>query len=123
MVSVNAAGRVLKDIVLDVLLFPVYWYSKGLLRMVTWAGESLLGALTSLSLGVWIKNLFVPMYGQRDWQSRLISIFMRSVQIIFRLLGFFFWAIIVLVALALYVAAPVFLIGFALYHGLGSLAS
>jgi hypothetical protein len=37
-----------------------------------------------LALFVWIKNIFTPMYGQYDWQGRLISLFMRIVQIIFR---------------------------------------
>lgn len=40
-----------------------------------------------IGLSIWVANLFKPMYGQRDWQSVLISFFMRLFQIIFR--GFF----------------------------------
>ncbi len=122
MASVVAAGQVFKDVVLDVLLFPVYWYTTGLVRMITWAGDNLMATFASLSLGVWLKNIFVPMYGQRDWQSRLISVFMRSVQIVFRSLGLFLWSVGILVVCALYLLAPLALIAFALYHGLGSLS-
>jgi hypothetical protein len=89
--------------------------------MITWAGDNLAATFASLSLGVWLKNIFVPMYGQRDWESRLISVFMRSVQIVFRSLGLFIWSVGILVVCALYLLAPLALIAFALYHGLGSL--
>ena len=122
MASGGAVVRVLKDVVLDLLLFPLFWYTTGLSRTLTWAGNSITGALRTLSLSVWIKNLFVPMYGQRDWQSRLISVFMRSVQIVFRLFGLAIWMLAVLLLVALYVLLPMGLVGFLLYHLLGSLS-
>ncbi|MEN9558024.1 MAG: hypothetical protein RL141_393 [Candidatus Parcubacteria bacterium] len=36
------------------------------------------------ALGIWIRNFFVPMYGQYDWAGRLVSVFMRFVVLVGR---------------------------------------
>jgi hypothetical protein len=61
------------------------------------------------------------MFGQHDWQSRLISVFMRLVQIIGRSIGLMIIACGVALAFALYLAAPISVILLATYHVLGSL--
>lgn len=60
----------------------------------------------SLALRVWIKNLFVPMYGMYDWQSRLISFFMRLAQIVFRGIGVVLLSGVVLFIVLIYLIAP-----------------
>lgn len=64
----------------------------------------------SLALFVWIKNIFVPMYGQRDIQGFLISFFVRLVQIIFRSLILILWIIIALIAFWLWIIFPVLVV-------------
>jgi len=78
------SGRIILQVLGEILYFPVWWYSVGLLRFSKALGLFWLGQEESLGLSVWIKNIFVPMYGQRDIASRLISFVMRTVQIIFR---------------------------------------
>ncbi|MCK4539603.1 hypothetical protein KAU09_00435 [Candidatus Parcubacteria bacterium] len=76
--------KILAEIARDILFFPFWWYSRGLFNVVQKQIFFLKNMQKSLALLVWIKNIFKPMYGQRDWQGILISIFIRSVQIVFR---------------------------------------
>ncbi|MCX6798283.1 MAG: hypothetical protein NTX66_03695 [Candidatus Falkowbacteria bacterium] len=91
--------KVLFQIIWEFLYFPIWWYTVGFIRY----GRKILNFLSyqqsSLGLFVWIKNLFVPMYGQHDIAGRLISFFVRIVQIIYRSL-----AMIVVLALSLLAA-------------------
>ena len=112
---------VFKDVLLDIVMFPVWWYSRGLLLMLRWCVETLKGYAKYFAIGIWIKNIFVPMFGQHDWQSRLISIFMRIVQIVGRSIGLAVMAVGICLALLLYIAAPIFVALQAAFHVLGSL--
>ncbi|MFP4514551.1 MAG: hypothetical protein ACLFNO_00925 [Parcubacteria group bacterium] len=103
--TLTASPKLFVQIIWEFLYFPIWWYSQGWLRF----GRGLYNFLSwqSASLGVWIwlKNIFIPMYGQTDFSGRLISFFIRLVQVIFRgiilllififcLILFFFWALI-----------------------------
>lgn len=112
---------VFKDVLLDIIGFPVWWYSRGLLLMFKWCADTLKGYARYMAISVWIKNIFVPMFGQNDWQSRLISIFMRSVQIVGRSIGLMVIAVGVTLALLLYIALPIFVMLQVAYHVIGSL--
>ena len=57
-----------------------------------------------------MNNLFTPMYGQYDWQGRIISFFVRLFQLIFRLIGFGVFFILILVLPILWLAFPVLVI-------------
>lgn len=65
------------DIVGSFLYFPVWWYTAGALRTGRFCVGTVRGQGRSFAIGVWLKNLFTPMYGLRDWQGRIISFFMR----------------------------------------------
>ncbi len=121
MASSQALTRTIRDVVLDVFLFPVWWYTKGLVLMVGWVVDTISDSARSLSLKVWLQNLFVPMYGRYDWQSRLISVFMRFIQIVFRLFALLVWTLVAFIAFLFYIAAPITLVILLLYHGFGSM--
>jgi len=59
-----------------------------------------------VGLRVWLKNLFAPMFGQTDWQGRLISFFMRLAVLGGRLLQVFFGSVAVLAATLIYLVLP-----------------
>jgi hypothetical protein len=93
-----------------VIFFPVWWYSFGFIRFAAkminfWQEEQ-----RALGFSVWLKNIFVPMYGQRDFSGRLISFFIRLFQIIFRGLALIFWALICLILLLLWLSLPFLLL-------------
>ncbi|MFA5420475.1 MAG: hypothetical protein WC280_00400 [Patescibacteria group bacterium] len=95
--------------ILDLLYFPVWWYSVGFIRFVKLLGLFLRDRWTMIGAGVWIRNIFVPMYGQRDFTSRTISFLVRLFQIIFRLIFFLIFSAIVLALIASWLALPVVL--------------
>lgn len=83
--------KVLAELARDILFFPLWWYSKGLFQVVRFAKEFLVNRARALAWLVWIKNIFTPMYGQRDFAGKLISFFMRLIQIIVRSVFMLFW--------------------------------
>jgi hypothetical protein len=89
------------DILKDIVFFPFWWYSQGLIKTAKKLTGFVADKEKSLALFVWVKNLFVPMYGQRDFQGFIISFFIRLIQIIFRSFMLFFWTSF---ALALFLA-------------------
>lgn len=109
------------DLIGGVLRWPLWWYTKGLQLRFAWAVNSITNYGRMLALGVWIKNIFVPMFGQRDWQSRLISVFMRIVNIVGRSIALFFWTLIVIFLVGVYLVLPIVAALAAIYHLTGNL--
>lgn len=79
------------EALLDVLYFPVWWYTGGALRAGKWCANLFLEGNLRLAPGLWLSNIFVPMFGQYDWQGRIISFVMRFIQVIFRSIILVFW--------------------------------
>lgn len=76
---------------MNFLLWPVWWYSTGLLAVF----RALIGHLKAkeLSIGLinWLVNMFKPMYGQSDWQGQIISFFMRLVILSYKAVTMIIW--------------------------------
>jgi len=104
------SSKIIADICVDIVFFPFWWYSLGLIKIA----KSLAGFVAdkgkSLGLLVWIKNIFVPMYGQRDIAGEIISFFIRLVQIIFRTIFFIFWLALALILFCLWFLAPIVIV-------------
>lgn len=116
-----AAKAFFVDLIGGVLAFPLWWYTRGLAQVSASAAASVKNAAALLSLGVWAKNLFVPMYGDDSFAGRAISFGIRLVMVIARGFGVLAWALLVGLLWVLYIVAiPLAVIGL-LYHGLGSL--
>ena len=98
--------KILAEIVRDILFFPLWWYSRGLFNVIQKQMFFLKNRQKSLALLVWIKNIFKPMYGQRDWQGILISIFIRTIQIIFRSFLMLFLVIFSLLLIIFWITLP-----------------
>ncbi|MDD5527830.1 MAG: hypothetical protein PHO56_02520 [Patescibacteria group bacterium] len=103
-------SKIFADIFKDIVFFPFWWYSLGLAKIVKGLAGFVAGKEKSLALIVWIKNIFVPMYGQRDIQGAIISFFVRLIQIIFRSLILLFWVIIALIIFWLWLLSPILII-------------
>ena len=99
--------RLVIEALLDIFYFPVWWFSVGIKRATMWCFDILKSGNDWLAPGLWIANIFVPMYGQYDWQGRIVSFFMRLVQIIFRLFGLSLWLIFCLVLFITWIMWPV----------------
>lgn len=93
--------------VADFLYTPVWWYTRGLWRQLRGAGASLSRKQKDLAMEVWLKNLLVPMYGQYDITGRLISFFMRLVQIVGRAFILAVWTVLCVVWLMAWLLIPI----------------
>lgn len=94
------------EAILDVFYFPIWWYTAGAVR----AGKRCLLWLArgneTLAPGIWLTHIFVPMFGQYDWQGRIVSFFMRLVQIIFRTAALAVWLACCFLFFMLWLALP-----------------
>lgn len=107
--------RLILEFLLDLVYFPVWWYTGGVKRTAVFCFDILSEGNVHLAPFLWLKNIFVPMYGQTDWQGRLMSIFMRFFNVIFRSLALLIWSVVVWVLLLVWLALPVF-VGYMLFN-------
>ena len=99
------------EIFKDILYFPIWWYSRGLAQTLAWIKIFLKNRQESLALFIWVKNIFVPMYGQSDLVGHLISFFIRLVQIIIRGIMMAFWLLVGAFILITWVLLPILVFG------------
>ena len=104
------------EIVGDLLYWPIWWYTRGISRAGLFALAEIKSQARRLGVGVWVKNIFVPMFGQYDIEGRLISFFVRLIQIIIRTVATVLWATIVLLIFGLWVLLPLIAVYFLIYN-------
>lgn len=104
------SSKIILRIIGDIFYFPIWWYSIGFVRLLQNIWKFLRNQGQSLGFFIWLKNIFVPMYGQRDWAGRIISFFMRLVQIIFRGLVLLIWIFLLLILIGIWLLGPILLI-------------
>lgn len=114
-------GGIFYELVVDAVRFPAWWYTTGLVHTIQSLFGVWQGYARTLAISVWIKNIFVPMYGQYSIQGRIISVFMRGAQIVFRSIAFGFVGALLMVIFVAYVALPVIAFAFAFYHATGGI--
>ncbi|HBU27875.1 TPA: hypothetical protein DEB00_02040 [Candidatus Uhrbacteria bacterium] len=119
---VQAAKLFLVDLVGGVLGFPVWWYSRGAVRWSHFMWDWYASYRATLAVDVWVKNLFVPMYGSYDIAGRLISFFMRLVMIFLRSFLLLIVSIFLMIVYTIYYILPPVVVAALLYHGLGLFA-
>jgi len=103
-------GHAMLVALFEIVTFPRWWYTRGLQRAGAWMRRTLRGWERAVGLRLWAKHLFTPMFGQTDWQGRIISFSMRLVVLIGRLLQVFLGSAAVLIVIAVYLALPPFVL-------------
>ncbi len=103
-------GKISIQVLLDIIYFPLWWYSVGFFRILKNLGIFLRERWMVIGAGVWLKNIFVPMYGQTDFASRAISFVIRLVQIICRFIVYILFVLISIIVLALWLFLPVLIV-------------
>ena len=100
----------------SIIRFPFWWYTEGLIEAVRWCARGLRYRWESAGIMVWVRNFFVPMYGQYDFAGRLVSVVIRFFVLIGRLIAIVFetmgyaliltaWLLLPLISLILFVDA------------------
>ncbi len=82
--------RVFFELVSDAITGPLWYYTKGTVYIFSWWLDHVRSSWHGTAVGLWARNIMVPMFGQYDWQGRLVSFFIRFFQVIFRFIGFVF---------------------------------
>lgn len=104
----SAGKAVFGDVLGRVAYAPVFWYTRGAIDAALFCLRLIARRWKTLGLGVWITNIFVPMFGQHDIAGKLISFFMRVVQIIGRGIVMVLWVILITALYVAYLVAPIF---------------
>lgn len=102
--------RITLEFVLDFFYFPVWWYTAGAKRALLFCVSLVQDGNNLLAPGLWLRNIFVPMFGQWDWQGRLVSVFMRLANVIGRSFALLIWLAAVSVLFLVWIAWPVFVV-------------
>ncbi len=95
------------DLLLDILYFPLWWYTKGLKKVFSFIREKTKDLARALSIKILVAYLFKPMFGQYDRTGRIISFFMRCFQLLMNLFFFLVGFIGFLVLLVIWIGLPV----------------
>ena len=103
-------GKIIAQVIGEVLYFPIWWYSVGLGRLLKKVFNYCRDQEESLGLFVWAKNIFVPMYGQHDLGGRVISFFVRLVQIIVRSFIMLIWLAVLLAVVIIWLVFPLLIV-------------
>ncbi len=99
--------RLLGETFIDLFYFPIWWYTGGAYRSARWCFGLILNGNYHFAPGLWLRNLFVPMYGQYDFEGRLISFFMRLFQFFIRALVLFIWSVFCLCLFLIWLLLPI----------------
>lgn len=104
------AQRIIIDFFLHLFYFPIWWYSGGLVHVGKACIRMVQSTNYTLAPGLWLKNIFVPVYGADDWQGRIISFFLRLVNVIVRGFMLLVWIGFVLFLFSLWIVLPLFFV-------------
>ena len=97
---------ILKHLILDTLYFPIWWYSRGLLKVLQWSKQSLKDVERIAALKIWLKSMGKPMFQDYTREGRIISFFMRVVLLIFKLLMMILWSIFLGILIVIWIILP-----------------
>lgn len=98
--------RLVLEFIFDIFYFPLWWYTGGIVYAIGTAQDLLASVNSILAPGMWLKNLFVPMFGQHDFQGRMVSVIMRLLNFIFRGIFLLIFTLFVFALLLVWVLAP-----------------
>lgn len=101
--------RITIDFLWHLVYFPIWWYTGGVKKTLIFCFNLFQTGNENLAPGLWLRNIFVPMFGQTDWQGRIMSFFMRLVNVIFRFIILAIWFFVVLIIFFLWLILPIFI--------------
>lgn len=118
-VGIRPIKFLFSQLFLDVVRFPMWWYTSGLLWVLRSIAVSLEDLIQALSLRILLKNLLTPMYGDYTKSGRIISFGVRLVQLSLYGVVTFLWIVLLGVGLFLWIFAPL-LVAYSIYYQVGS---
>lgn len=112
----QTAKFIFLDLLGDMFYFPFWWYTRGLLHRALTTMGRIRTHEANLGVILWVRNIFVPMFSQKDVVGRLISLVMRFVQIVGRGVALLLLTFYEMILFFLWIIAPIFIVWQILYH-------
>ena len=101
----------LRETVGDILLFPIWWYTTGMVRVAKKLLSEWVDIEEWLSLRILLKNMFRPMFADYSKTGRLISFGLRVFLVTTKGLVLVAWTVIELVLMAAWIIVPALALG------------
>ena len=103
----RATTYVLRDLIGDVLYFPIWWYSAGIRLAWRRFERQWFSLFDRLGLKYLLLNMGRPMYGDYTRSGKIISFFFRLLLVGWSFILMAIWSVAVLAVFAIWLAAPV----------------
>lgn len=100
----------------DIIYFPVWWYGAGTYRVLQIIFGQVREQAAAVNLGILVRNLFVPMFGQYDIWGRIISAGVRLVHFAILFIYAVLWTILLIILLLIWLILPFFILYNILLH-------
>ncbi|MBT4542117.1 MAG: hypothetical protein HN726_00220 [Candidatus Magasanikbacteria bacterium] len=101
--------RMAIEFILDILYFPLWWFTGGIRFILGYCRNLLASANAWLVPGLWARYIFVPMFGQYDWQGRIVSFFVRFMNVVIRSFLMLLWLFVQAIIVMIWIAFPIFI--------------
>lgn len=116
MLFLNTIRVIAVDLVLNVVTFPLWWYTTGTKKVTQQILHHSRALAQSLRIRVLLRFLFQPMFGMTDIWSRIISFGVRIVHFIVLSLATFVYTLLLFVGLIVWLLLPPFILYNILFH-------
>jgi len=104
--GILAVKFVAKELVGDVLYWPLWWYSRGLVDFIKKRIKGITEFEENIGLTIWVINWSKPMYGQYDIAGKLISLVIRTLGIFWKGLQLMVYLLVQVILLILWLVVP-----------------
>lgn len=102
--------RIILEAIFDIVYWPLWWYTGGVVYAFRKSVALIAYGNEWLAPGIWLRNIFVPMFGQHDFTGRAISFFMRLVNVLVRGFALAVWSVCSLLLLLAWVIVPILIV-------------
>lgn len=107
----RATSFLLRELVGEILRFPVWWYSEGLVLAWRRLERQWMAGVDRTGIRWLLINMGKPMYGDYTRSGKIISFFFRVILVFWSVMVLGVWAVMVLTIFLIWLAAPVVAVG------------
>ena len=86
--------------------FPVWWYTRGVILVAERLKQFWIFSVRMTGVSVWMRNLFVPMFGDVSIAGRIISFLLRLIMVMWKIFLLGLWALCLIALFLFYLILP-----------------
>lgn len=116
MMILHTIGAVTAEFILSILYFPIWWYTKGLLKVIRLLMNEIKSFTHSLRLRTLFTFLLQPMFGLTDRWSKIISFFVRIVHFFILFVVTIIYSVVLIALVVVWIMLPIFIAYNILFH-------